>query len=39
MGLEKRDVTLKAPLREGGRLAQACSKRRGESANPNGLCA
>ena len=28
-----------APLREGGKLAQACSKRRGESANPNGFCA
>ena len=28
-----------APLREGGQLAQACSKRRGESANPNGFCA
>ena len=34
---QMRRATLKAPLREGGQLAQACSKRRGESANTNGL--
>ena len=32
-------AALTAPLREGGQLAQACSKRRGERAHPNGLCA
>ena len=34
---QMRRATLKAPLREGGQLAQACSKRRGESANTSGL--
>ena len=35
--LKMRRTALKAPLREGGQLAQACSKRRGESANTSGL--
>ena len=36
---QMRRTSLKAPLREGGQLAQACSKRRGENAKPNGFCA
>ena len=37
VSVQKSEMLPQAPLREGGRLAQACSKRRGESANTIGF--